>query len=74
MEIWKESINYSGTLEIQWNLSKDWIYLPMYFLFDNWLYTGDIAKGGAFMYKQDTSYILNVITQDGIYQTMVLKD
>ena len=74
METWKESINYPGTLEIQWNLSKDWIYLPMYFVFDNILYSGDVAKGGVFMYKQETSYILNVVTQDGIYHIVILND
>ena len=46
----------------------------MYFVFANILYSGDVAKGGVFMYKQETSYILNVVTQDGIYHIVILND
>lgn len=46
----------------------------MYFIFDNILYLGDVAKGGVFMYKQETSYLLNVVTQDGIYHIVILND
>ena len=46
----------------------------MDFVFDNILYSGDVAKGGVFMYKQETSYILNVVTQDGIYHIVILND
>ena len=70
--------NNSKFLIIAWKHEKNQLTIQEHWKYcktsqkTTFFFPCDIVKGGVFMCKQDTSYILNVVTQDSILQIMNL--